>query len=86
MSGLLRINSCLLYTSYEMTEGDYLVNNEAKTEDDVALATVYDNKMRNEIFIKLPVTSLAAVSYTHLYPQQFGYHFHGHSFSARSIV
>ncbi len=47
-------------TVYEMTEGDYLVNNEAKTEDDVALVTVYDNKMRNEIFIKLPVTSLAA--------------------------
>lgn len=47
-------------TVYEAAEGDYLVNNEPQTEARLSLTTVYDNKMRNEMFIQLPVTSLQA--------------------------
>ena len=45
-------------TVYETAEGDYLVNNEPKTDADILLTTVYDNKMRNEIHISLPSGSI----------------------------
>lgn len=47
-------------TVYEPADGDYLVNNEPQTDEDIALTTVYDNKMRNELYIQLPVYSLAS--------------------------
>lgn len=45
-------------SGYTLSEGDYLVSNKVQEEESISLTTVYDNVRRNEVYLKLPVTSL----------------------------
>ncbi len=41
-------------TVYQLEDGDYLVNNEAPDTSELTLTTVYDDTMRNELYMQLP--------------------------------